>query len=226
MHRVTILNVINPKEKQNGQCRPDTWSLDLLQGRPTYPRRYFTRATTVLTANHHGEARSSRWTAKAVDRVVARPRSRSADLPLAGPDHKGKKSITNVKHPTMRFMARWITIVVLPRDDIRYVTIEDLKILYAMWRKQKYAPVTAMLYHWMKLVLDENSISIMSFVTRIASDLRVLANAQVAFLPPDTPNLVTESHFIRAHFLCKNPSTDTYVMIYKGYNFEVPLPVP
>ena len=83
-----------------------------------------------------------------------------------------------------------------------------------------------MLYHWMKLVWDENFISITSFVTRIASELGVLANAQVAFLPPDTPNLVTESHFIRAHFLRKNPSTDTYVMIYKGYNFEVPLPAP
>ncbi|WVZ85158.1 hypothetical protein U9M48_032108 [Paspalum notatum var. saurae] len=61
---------------------------------------------------------------------------------------------------------------------------------------------------------------------RIATELGVLANAQVAFLPPDTPNLVTESHFIRALFLCKNPSMDTYVMIYKGYNFEVPLPAP
>ena len=123
-------------------------------------------------------------------------------------------------------MARWITIVVLPRDDTRCVTIEDLKILYAMWRKQKYAPVTAMLYHWMKLVWDENSITTTSFVTRIASELGVLANAQVAFLPPDTPNLVTESHFIREHFLCKNPRTDTYVMIYRGYNFEVPLLAP
>ena len=84
----------------------------------------------------------------------------------------------------MRFMARWITIVVLPRNDTRCVTIENLKILYAMWRKQKYALVTAMLYHWMKLAWDENSISITSFVTRIASELGVLANAQVAFLPP------------------------------------------
>ena len=47
----------------------------------------------------------------------------------------------------MWFMARWITIVVLPRDDTRCVPIEDLKILYAMWRKQKYAPVIGMLYH-------------------------------------------------------------------------------
>ncbi|WVZ76646.1 hypothetical protein U9M48_024602 [Paspalum notatum var. saurae] len=74
-----ILNVINLREKQSGQCRPDTWSPNLLQGRPTYPRRHFTRATTVLTANRHGDARSSRWSAKAVDRVVARPQSRSAD---------------------------------------------------------------------------------------------------------------------------------------------------
>ena len=45
----------------------------------------------------------------------------------------------------------------------------------------------------MKLVWDENSITIMSFVMRIASELGVLANAQVAFLPLDTPNLVIGS---------------------------------
>ncbi|WVZ58603.1 hypothetical protein U9M48_008860 [Paspalum notatum var. saurae] len=83
-----ILNVINPREKQNGQCRPDMWSPDLLQGRPTYPWRHFPRATTVLTANRHREARSRRWSAKAVDRVVARPQARSVDLLPRSADHR------------------------------------------------------------------------------------------------------------------------------------------
>ncbi|WVZ75456.1 hypothetical protein U9M48_023506 [Paspalum notatum var. saurae] len=83
-----IHNVNNLSEEKNGQCRDDTWSPDLLQGRPTYPRRHFTRATIVLTANRHGDARSSRWNAKAVDRVVARPQGRSADLPPRSADHR------------------------------------------------------------------------------------------------------------------------------------------
>lgn len=145
---------------------------------------------------------------------------------LAGACASKKKSISYIKHPTMRFMARWINMVVLPRDDTRCVTTDVLKILYAMWRRQKYALVTAILQHWMKLARDENSITITSFVTRIASSLGVLANAQVAFLPTDTPNLVTDTHFIQAHFLRKEPNTETYVMIYKGYDFEVPLPAP
>ncbi|WVZ94067.1 hypothetical protein U9M48_040007 [Paspalum notatum var. saurae] len=83
-----IHNVNNLREEQNGQCRADTWSPDLLQGRPTYPRKHFPRATIVLTANRHGNARSSRWNAKAVDRVVARPRGRSADLPPRSANHR------------------------------------------------------------------------------------------------------------------------------------------
>ena len=55
---------------------------------------------------------------------------------------------------------------------------------------------------------------------------RGLSKCPGGILTPDTPNLVTESHFIRGHFLRKNPSTETYVIIYKGYNFEVPLPAP
>ncbi|WVZ64119.1 hypothetical protein U9M48_013686, partial [Paspalum notatum var. saurae] len=82
-----IHHVNNLREEQNGQCKADTWSPDLLQGRPTYPRRNFSHATTVLTANRHEDARSSCWSAKAVDRVVARPRARSADLPPRSADH-------------------------------------------------------------------------------------------------------------------------------------------
>ncbi|WVZ52990.1 hypothetical protein U9M48_003985 [Paspalum notatum var. saurae] len=69
-----IHNVNNPREEQNDQGRADTWSPDILQCRPTYPLKHFPRATTVLTTNRHGDARSSRWSAKAVDRVVGRPR--------------------------------------------------------------------------------------------------------------------------------------------------------
>ncbi|WVZ52940.1 hypothetical protein U9M48_003939 [Paspalum notatum var. saurae] len=83
--KLRIHNIINPREEQSGQCRPDTWSPDLLHGRPTYPRKHFTHATTVLNANRHGEARSSRWNAKSVDRVVGQPRCRSADLSLGRP---------------------------------------------------------------------------------------------------------------------------------------------
>ncbi|WVZ93873.1 hypothetical protein U9M48_039826 [Paspalum notatum var. saurae] len=74
-----ILNVINPREKQNGQCRPDTWSPDLLQGRPTYPRRHFTRATTVLTANRDMGKQDQaigvqrRWIGWSPDLGVGRP---------------------------------------------------------------------------------------------------------------------------------------------------------
>ncbi|KAJ1253652.1 hypothetical protein BS78_K216400 [Paspalum vaginatum] len=125
----------------------------------------------------------------------------------------------------MRFLARWINMVVVPRDDTRCMTVEDLKILYCMWHRPKYAPMHGILYHWLKLAHDENAITIKSFMTRIASELGVLANVRIEFLPQDTLNLVIESNFIQAHFLCKT-SIGNLVMTYKGYKYELLQPVP
>ncbi|WVZ76295.1 hypothetical protein U9M48_024282 [Paspalum notatum var. saurae] len=87
---------------------------------------------------------------------------------LVGPDAPRKKSIAHIRHPTLRFLARWLTMVVFPRDDTRYVTVEDVRCLYAMWKKIKFATTLSMVRHWQGLAQSGHIISITSFVTRIA----------------------------------------------------------
>ncbi|WVZ75705.1 hypothetical protein U9M48_023740 [Paspalum notatum var. saurae] len=144
---------------------------------------------------------------------------------LVGPDAPRKKSIAHIRHPTLQFLARWLTMVVFPRDDIRCATVEDVRCLYAMWKKIKFAPTLSMIHHWQGLAQSGHIISIMSFVTRIINELGVLANATVSFMPNDPTRVVKESHFIHAHFLRKD-TNGKYIMTFKDCNYELPLLAP
>ncbi|WVZ63943.1 hypothetical protein U9M48_013533 [Paspalum notatum var. saurae] len=54
---------------------------------------------------------------------------------LVGPDAPRKKSITHIRHPTLWFLARWLTMVVFPWDDTRCVTVEDVDVSMPCARK-------------------------------------------------------------------------------------------
>ncbi|WVZ97056.1 hypothetical protein U9M48_042620 [Paspalum notatum var. saurae] len=88
--------------------------------------------------------------------------------------------------------ARWLTMVVFPWDDTRCVTVEDVRCLYAMWKKIKFAPTLSMVRHWQGLAQSGHIISITSFVTRIAYGLGMLANATISFMPNDPTRLEPE----------------------------------
>ncbi|KAJ1253915.1 hypothetical protein BS78_K152800 [Paspalum vaginatum] len=117
---------------------------------------------------------------------------------IAGPNPPRKKSITCIAHPTMRFLASWLTMVVFPWEDTRCVTVEDIRCLYAMWKKKKFAPIVSMIRHWQGLVSDVSTIPITSFVTRIANGLGVLTNATVTFMHND-PSRVVKIHTSSMH---------------------------
>ena len=56
----------------------------------------------------------------------------------------------NIHHPTLRFMYHWIAMTLFARQDIRFVYHVELKILYAMLKKIKIAPVKEMFKHWLE----------------------------------------------------------------------------
>ncbi|WVZ97825.1 hypothetical protein U9M48_043335 [Paspalum notatum var. saurae] len=66
---------------------------------------------------------------------------------LVGLDAPRKKSIAHIRHPTLQFLACWLTMVVFPLDDTRCVTVGDVRCLYAMWKKIKFAPTLSMIRH-------------------------------------------------------------------------------
>ncbi|WVZ81164.1 hypothetical protein U9M48_028576 [Paspalum notatum var. saurae] len=79
---------------------------------------------------------------------------------LVGPDAPRKKSIAHIRHPTLRLLGPWLTMVVFAWDDTHCVTIEDVRCLYAMWKKIKFAPILSMVRHWQGLAQSGHIISI------------------------------------------------------------------
>jgi len=82
---------------------------------------------------------------------------------------RGKRSITRIHNPTLRFLARWVMLVLLPCDDVHCVNVHDLEILHAMCTRHKISPVRRMVRCWLDLTHDQNVVTITSLVTRIAN---------------------------------------------------------
>ena len=45
---------------------------------------------------------------------------------------------SDIHHPTLRFMHKWLGFFLLPRNDFRTVRIDELKLLYAMVKRRKF----------------------------------------------------------------------------------------
>jgi hypothetical protein len=73
--------------------------------------------------------------------------------------------------------------VVHPHSDLRLCSLLELQCLFAMAKKIKFSPVMSMLAHWQKMVVVRAPIYITSLVTRIATHVGALDNAQVTYLP-------------------------------------------
>ena len=51
----------------------------------------------------------------------------------------------DIQDPTLRLMHKWLALTCFPREDVRTVHVDELRILYAMVNKIKIAPVQEML---------------------------------------------------------------------------------
>ncbi|RLN09812.1 hypothetical protein C2845_PM11G17820 [Panicum miliaceum] len=90
-----------------------------------------------------------------------------------------KNSIVCIHHATLRMIAKWIGMVVHLCSDLRLCSLPELQYLFAMAKKIKLSPVMSMLAHWKKMIADRSPINITTLVTRIATHVKVLDNAQV-----------------------------------------------
>lgn len=87
----------------------------------------------------------------------------------------------DIHNPTLRFMHRWFGMSLFPRFDTRTARIDYLKLLYAMI-KRKVSPVKCMMYQWLEVFSRTANIECTSLVTRIASNLGLLANASILYI--------------------------------------------
>ncbi|RLN22047.1 hypothetical protein C2845_PM07G10020 [Panicum miliaceum] len=94
-----------------------------------------------------------------------------------------KNSIVSIHNPTLRMLAKWICMVVHPHSVLRLCSLPELQHLFAMAKKIKLSPVMSMLAHWQKMIASRSPIDITTLVTRIATHVKALENAQVTYLP-------------------------------------------
>ncbi|RLM70255.1 hypothetical protein C2845_PM17G08070 [Panicum miliaceum] len=118
-----------------------------------------------------------------------------------------KNSIVPIHHPTLRMLAKWIAMVVHPRSDLRLCSLPELQYLFAMAKKIKLSLVMSMLAHWQKMIAGRCPIDITTLVTRIATHVKALDNAQVTYLPwGDEYQLrVGVEHFVQEHMMREGP---------------------
>jgi hypothetical protein len=59
-----------------------------------------------------------------------------------------KNSIVSTHNPTLRFLAKWLAMVVHSRTDLCLCSFPELQCLYAMANKICFSPIRSMLAHW------------------------------------------------------------------------------
>jgi hypothetical protein len=72
----------------------------------------------------------------------------------------------------------------LPREDVRIVHVDELRVLYAMVNKIKFFPVKFMDRQWLENFLLVGPVECTSLITRIAQSLGVLQNF-LTYIRPD-----------------------------------------
>lgn len=116
----------------------------------------------------------------------------------------------------------WIGITLFPRDDVRVVKIDDMRVLYAMVHKIHVSPVKAMVAHWLSVSERKGPIEFTSLISRIADLMGVLINNHVQYI--STPrSLINFEYFKQGHML-KKDLNNSMKMIYRGRTTIIPLP--
>ncbi|CAO2167035.1 unnamed protein product [Urochloa humidicola] len=131
---------------------------------------------------------------------------------------------TQIQHPTLRLMHRWISMSLFPAGKVRWVHSVELKLLYAIVHKFKVAPVKEMCLHWRDMVKKSYAIDCTSIVTRIANAVGALDGNDVEYIPLDRPicdlRTLTQGHTLKAD------GKNHICFFFAGYVNKIRLPNP
>jgi hypothetical protein len=92
--------------------------------------------------------------------------------------------------------------------------VEELAIMYAMTKKEKFSPVKLMAHYWLTILgLKRGAVTCTSWVTRIANELELFDSAVIAYI--NTLRCIIDySFFSQAHILRKRKRK--IIMMYRG----------
>ena len=79
-----------------------------------------------------------------------------------------KNNIVSIHNPTLRFLAKWLAMVVHSSIDLRLCSLPKMQCLYAMANKIRFSSIRSMLAHWQKMITGKSPIDITPQVTRVA----------------------------------------------------------
>ena len=138
-----------------------------------------------------------------------------------------KNSIVSIHNPTLRFLAKWLAMVVQSCTDLRLYSLPELQCLYAMANNIHFLPIRRMLAHWQKMIMAKGPIDTTPLVTRVARYVKAMEGAKVTFLPETKAYRyeVGLEHFVQGHMMREGPENSIF-MCYPRYDREIELPCP
>ena len=124
-----------------------------------------------------------------------------------------KNNIVSIHNPTLRFLAKWLAMVVHSCTDLRLCSLSDLSCLYAMANKIHFSAVRSMLAHWQKMITGKSPIDITPLVTRVARYVKAMDGAEVTFLPEMEAYRyeVGLEHFVQGHMMREGPGNSLFM---------------
>jgi hypothetical protein len=129
---------------------------------------------------------------------------------------------SDIHDPNLRFLHRWMSLTLLPMEELCSVTTPELKSLFAMVHRIMYTHVTNIVEYLKNVHKMSGPIECTSVVTRIAMNLGCLEMANLAYIAGDVPVLSLD-HFVHVHILREEPD-HSLSMLYGGKATWLPNP--
>jgi hypothetical protein len=93
---------------------------------------------------------------------------------------------SDIHDPSLRFLHRWMSFMLFPMAELRYVTTVKLKCMFAMVNRIKYTPIADIVDYFTNVSKISGPIECTSLVTWIAMNL---GYSNLAYIEGDVPVL-------------------------------------
>jgi hypothetical protein len=119
---------------------------------------------------------------------------------------------SDIHNPSLRFLHRRMSFKLFPMAELHYVTIPELKCLFAMVNRIKYTTIVDIVDYFKNVHKMSRPIECTSMVTWIAMNLGCPEMANLTYIEGDVPDLGLD-HFVHVHIL-REESDHSLSMLY------------
>jgi hypothetical protein len=141
---------------------------------------------------------------------------------ITGQTSYGGARCNDIQNLTLRLMHKWVAITCFPREDVRIVRVDELRIIYAMVNRIKLSPVKFMVCQWLENFRMIEPVECTSLITRIAQSLGVLNWARISYI--SAPRLMIDENYLVYGHTLKHAKDASLIFFFPGYVNEIPLP--